>query len=264
MRATDNTVQILGELEETLLITSSRAANFVALLRHDRAIQETVPELVEAYEKFVAEDTRGTRLANLAAASHPSEDIALLGSRLPELMSVDLYNKYLAAISPGDQPRHRPPSRSVCFAQRIAIRGVRYANADTFERDSDVIFRRVESNGGSVTCAGRIDKIFTAPSSISSDPEAVAAFVVILIYSPLPASSNEETLALDSVCRSFHPVGGYLSSSRSQESCVIHATDIICHFAKLPLDDVLSDDDVIHVLQLDRASFFYFVFGHSI
>lgn len=226
----------------------------MALLRHDRAIQETVPELVEAYEKFATEDSRGTRLANLAAASHPSEDIALLGSQTPELLSHELYAKYLAAIIHDDQSPHRTPSRSVCFAQKIAIRGVRYASADVIERDSDVIFRRVESASRSQTCAGRINKIFTSPTLMSSDPNAVTVFVVIQPYGPLPATSNDETLALDRVCRSFHPVGGYLSSSRRQESCVVRATDIVCHFAKLSLDEVLLDDEVIHVLQLDRAS----------
>lgn len=230
----------------------------MALLRHDRAIQETIPEVVEAYERFAAEDARGTRLANLAAASHPSEDIALLGSRTPELISHELYTKYVAAIIPEDQYHQRPPSRSVCFAQKIAIRGVRYASADVNERDSDVIFRRVEPGSRSQTCAGRIDKIFTAPSLASSDPNAVTVFVVIQPYRPLPATSNEETLALDRVCRSFHPVAGYLSSSQRQESCVVRATDIVCHFAKLSLDEVLLDDNVIHVLQLDRVSIYLF------
>lgn len=264
MPAIDGTGETLGELEETLLVNSSRAANFVALLRYDRAIQETIPELVEAYEKFATEDSRGTRLANLAAASHPSEDIALLGSRTSELISHELYPKYLAAIIPEDHSYHPRPSRSVCFAQKIALRGVRYASADVFERDSDVIFHPVGPARGSQTCAGRIDKIFTAPPSMSSDSNAVNVFVVVQPYSPLPTTSNEKTLALDRVCRSFHPVAGYLSSSLRQESCIVRATDIVCHFAKLPLDEVLPDSDVMHVLQLDRVSQYLFECHYTI
>lgn len=257
MSPVDDAIHTPGELEETILINSSRAANFVALLRHDSAIRSTVPELVEAYEKFAAEDSRGTRLANLSAASHPSEDIALVGSSSPERLSNVLYPKYVAAaVSSSKEPPPRPPSRSVFLAQKIAIRGVRYASADVFERDSNVIFHRAEPGGEPQTIAGQIHKIFTAPSPMSSDPNAVTAFVEILPYSPLPAASSEEALTLDRVCRSFSPVGGYLSSSRKQESCVIHAADIVCHFAKLSLDEVLPDDDVMHVLQLDRVSLF--------
>lgn len=56
-------------------------------------------------------------------------------------------------------------------------------------------------------------------------------------------------LEFDRFCRSFHPVRGYLSSSRLQGVYIIHATDIVCHFAKLSMEG--ENADVMHVLQLD-------------
>lgn len=130
----------------------------------------------------------------------------------------------------------------------VVERGSRHNRQEYFERDSDVIFRREISSGSLQTCAGQIAKIFTAQQSTPDNPHAVTPFVAIHPYSPLPATANEDILALDRACRSFHPVGGYLSSTQRQDICIIRASDIICHFAKLSLDA-----DIMHVLQLDRV-----------
>lgn len=195
------------------------------------------------------------RLANLAASSHPSDEIALIGSRSPERLNDEIFSE-LADYSLFGDRSHQSFSRSVCFVQKMAVRGVRYAAKDVIERDSNVIFRRRNTSSQSEALPGRIFKIFTATPSASSSPDEVTPFVAIQPYQrlsdevlPEDQDKREDILDLDRVCRSFTPMCGYLSSTRTESVCVVHATNIICHFAKL-----LIEEEVMHVLHLDRVS----------
>lgn len=231
-----------------MMLSSCRYANFVALLRYDDSIQETVPELVKVFERVMAEDTRGTRLAYLESASHPSEAIAIIGSRSSKALNPTLYSAYLATLSSRNIATVPAPSKYVDFVRKMAIRGVSYAKRDEVERDSDVIFRRgTAQNGTPILCPGQIIEIFMAAGD---EPDVVTPFVAVRPYLPLPHSADDEFIRLDAVCQSFMPVGGFLSSMDAENvSCIIYATDIVCHFAKLTYED----QRIMHVLQLARV-----------
>lgn len=234
-----------------MMLSSCRYANFVALLRYDNSIQETVPELVKVFERVMAEDTRGTRLAYLESASHPSEAIAVIGSRSSKALNPTLYSAYLATLSSRDIAIVPPPSKYVDFVRKMAIRGVSYAKRDEVERDSDVLFRRgTTQNGTPILCPGQIIEMFMAAGD---EPDVVTPFVAVRPYLPLPRSADNEFIRLDAVCQSFMPVGGFLSSTDSENVvCVLYATDIVCHFAKLTYED----QRIMHVLQLGRVHSF--------
>lgn len=209
-----------------------------------------MPQLVEAYEKIVAEDNRGTRLAYLAGVFNPSEEIGILGSSSPERLEDRIYQPYITSRPPGGHSAINL-SRLVYAVDRMAIRGVRYTTQKALERDSDVIFRRNGSTDQQdQTYAGRIVYMFTTPPA-HGDSSTVVPYVAIEPYRPLPITVSDDTKHLDQVCRSFAPVGGYLSSSETEGIWVVHASDILCHFAKLSLEE--DGHHILHVLQLDRV-----------
>lgn len=233
-----------------MLINSCRSANFIALLRYDESIRATVPELVKAFEKLEAEDSRGTRLFNLANASRPEEEIAIIGNSTLKPLDAQLYTAFVTALALSRTSINRRPSRNVSFVQKMAIRGVRYTRNADVERDSEVIFRRNFMNRATQIWAGQIVDMFTAALPGFDHTHGVVPYVAVKPYLPLPESSRSEFIDLDTRCRSFTPVGGYLSSAQTEgAACVIHAADIVCHFAKLTYED----EDIIHVLQLGRV-----------
>lgn len=270
----------LGQLEATFLVSSCRAANLLALLRHDAVVRKDVAELVEVYESYAAEDNRGTRLANLASALHPTDEVVIIGDRKTSQVDDRILSLLAEVLSSRYGPSSaRPAGRNIRSVHKMAIRGVRYTAAKVIKRDSDVIFtpRLLSATGNNQnldTCPGRISQIFTYhPDSASTSTqilptapevapaeapvELVSVYVAIHPYGPLPDESSATIQSWNQSCREFGTAGGYLCSSTLLEDDshlqVVEASDILCHFAKLSI----PEHGLMHVLPLDRVRLLY-------
>jgi hypothetical protein len=126
--------------------------------------------------------------------------------------------------------------------------------------DSNVLFNyNSDDNSWS---AGSINAIFSHTRYAAGDSRGkVQTFVVVDPYVPL----SDDHAVLDpfrapNVCQA----GGKLFYCRFEMSpWLIAVDDIHCHFAFTPLEFASIDDDVMHVLPLNRVCQFTFVFWVS-
>ena len=221
-----------GELELTFTMSACRAANLEALM-DDGSIQTTATELVNAFTTVANEDHRGTRLAD---EIHFPQTKPPTHTRL-DSRTFNLFTQ-LVTHTTGGPGAWNLVTPEVLELGKITISGVIYASHKTLPRDSNIMFRRP---GRASHCIGRVDLIFQPRDGRTSD----ATFLAVSQFSPV------HDHAMNGVYGRFGFTGGYLYTEGHVTPRVIQTSDVICHFAKTPVES--EGQGLMHALPLNMV-----------
>jgi hypothetical protein len=250
--------------------SSAREANFQALLSDDRDVRTHVGDLVEVYENIRAEDVRGTRLAHMVDAAHPTQQEPSLvydGTRMRQSTLPDsllapfvqfLNRKQQTAVRSTnlDGPPGTAISREAKFLDKFSLRGVEYSTVECRIRNSHVLFRHFEPDASNQPEPGQITHIFlhsfvsTSPRPPkNNEPLHPGIYLCVRPYVSLqPELSN-----IDQMYRRFGFAGGFLCRRELAPPIIIEPCGIISHVAVTPLD--VEEHHVLHILPMDRVRF---------
>jgi len=229
IRGSETLITAPGELELTFTMTACRVANIHALMDDER-IQVTAPELLDTFTTVSNEDHRGTRLADEThfPPTKPPIHIQL------DSGTFNLLSQLIADTMDGFGPWNLVTPR-VLELRKITISGVIYSNHKSLPRDSNIIFRRP---GRTSHCIGRVDLIFQPGNSD-------ATFLAVSQFSLAPEHP------IQGVYRRFGFAGGYLYGEGRVTPRVIRTSDVICHFARTPVES--EGQGLVHALPLNTV-----------
>jgi len=118
--------------------SSTREANLQALLEDDSEVRSHVGDLVEVYKGILAEDVRGTRLAHMINAVHPTQQTAdvaydensLRESSLPNAI-LAVFRQFLHCKHPGlgEGSFAAAASPTAKVLDKFSLHGVQYSTA---------------------------------------------------------------------------------------------------------------------------------------
>jgi hypothetical protein len=253
--------------------SSVREANFQALLSDDSEMRSHVRDLVEVYEAIRTEDVRGTRLAHMVHAAHPTQQPELVydgmhlrDSSLPDsvlesfVQFLNCNHRTTAESSNLNSLIHPVVSTEAKFMNSISLRGVQYSTTNYRTRNSHVLFRPFRL--GSTTTGkalghskpGQITHIFLhslspSPSSPTADGSSHNPYVYLVVqpYGSLQAELGDT----DQMYRRFGFAGGFLCSRELGPTIIIEPSNIISHVAVTP--QYIKGHPLLHVLPMDRV-----------
>ncbi|OBZ66279.1 hypothetical protein A0H81_13832 [Grifola frondosa] len=235
-----NTNKNFGELEMTYMRSSCRAANLRPLLRHP-TVREALDGAISIHQELSNEVNHGTRLDDILRASGmvDKESKDDVGTGKKELSLDDsTFNALLQRVN-------SEMGTSIYIDERCKVKasGVQYKAQDMAPQDSNIIFCLPTFDANS---AGRIKLIFLHTRPTSDGSRVAEIFIAVQRLVEL----SENDAALDNF-RTFKHAGGRLCYGRYHEDIrIIRPTDIICHFAKTPMDDLKFSEKVVHTLTL--------------
>ncbi|KAF9786638.1 hypothetical protein BJ322DRAFT_1003379, partial [Thelephora terrestris] len=232
-----------GELEATFTIAICRSSNLQSILDRNDITSDARP-LIEAFTKVANEDHRGTRLAD--ETHHPP-------TKPPKALclSDDVHQLLVSLLNRRYQTRRFTTIRnSPWFVQpavlkldKLSIRGVIYASAESLPRDSNIIFRKP---GDPTLRVGKIKTIFSS----TNHEAAEIAYLVMEEWLPVMDPTAQRTY------QQFGFAGGFLCQNRTTETAsVIENCDVVCHFAKTFLGQ--RNGETFHALPLDKVREFF-------
>lgn len=243
---------------------SRREANLRALLSDNGEVRESVAELAKTYEAFLAEDSRGTRLAHMVDTTQrldfAFDETHLRESSLPDaehiLLSQFLNQKHRTTIYSIGCPPSRMVSPKAKFLDKFSLRGVQYSTASCRTRNSHVFFRPWQDSPESSVRPGQITHIFLHSQADGLRTEEDEGrchhrFVYLCIqpYAPLHSELGDA----DKSYRRFGFAGGFLSGRDLGPPIIVDHSSIISHVAVTPRE--IRGHKVFHILPMDRVSF---------
>lgn len=220
--------------------------------------QQQVPEqllpIIGEYEKRFMADIRGTFINdNLAFDEHflqLEEKVHWNNSNLPVLpkKTQELLRGWIAKHDPLCFTNGFIPSTGYTRS-KIGRLGQIFQIHSASVGDSKVLF--TDSTDGQSLLAGSINSIFSHTRYDPGGQRMTQTFLIVDKYTRL---SDGHVLAdpyrQPDICKA----GGCLFYNRFDTSpLLIHVNDIRCHFAFTPLKITDIDEEVIHVLPLDRV-----------
>ena len=210
-------------------MTACRTANLEWMMQGENI--DSVRPLIEAFAKVSNEDHRGTRLSD--EAHFPS-------SKPPKTMTLHPHIHNLLLQLTNDAPTAHvsslyPPN--ALELQKVSISGVIYSSEATLPWDSNIIFRRP---GGLSHRVGRIKSIF----QVSYQPETT--FLVVSQHRFISSTD------VRNVYQRFGFAGGFLcNADEDSRLLVIRSKDVVCHFAKIVLNQ--EEEKLMHALPLNAV-----------
>ncbi|KJA13951.1 hypothetical protein HYPSUDRAFT_150983 [Hypholoma sublateritium FD-334 SS-4] len=223
-----NTNHMLGQLDGSIFMASSRYSNVMALLRDDPETQRAARDIIETMDSMEREDLRGFRLAKALdpdnthhmANMKPSQPVALEGNVFQLLKDLE------------DDPNLH--DREVVFVPQISLGGVCYGVFDSKHyRDSAIIF-------GNVNKMGVIQKIFKYHEGW-----------YLLVH-------QHRNFTRANFVDPYLPYGfaaGFLCNAEADIVHLVRLSDIISHCAITPI----PEGECIHIMPVDRVSVRLFV-----
>jgi hypothetical protein len=190
------------------------------------------------------EDRRGTRFGDI------QQDFSVQSEAKKIVLDIDSHNQLVGFLnrksdavifSTGNGPGQHV-TRNALQLEKVSIRGIMYAGTDSLPRDSYIIFQKKKE-----TRPGQIVRIFSHTHT-RSDGTIVASHY--LVVSPFSTLNSADSNRLDKF-RKFGFAGGFLCHNNRRQSEVVEASDVVCQFAKTPMN--VGGMDLIHVLPLDRV-----------
>jgi hypothetical protein len=253
--------------------SSSREGKLRALLSDHSEVRESVSELANTYEAFLAEDVRGTRLAHMVEEAQVTQELdhhvtfdetSLHESSLPHailLLLVQFLNQKHRTIlysSSSDDSTRRMLSPRVRLLDKFSLRGVEYSTAGHRTRNSHVLFSAPMSNSSEISGnlgSGQITHVFihsqvSAPGAQEDEQwlHHLPIYLCIQPYAPLERQLND----VDQSYRRFEFAGGFLSGREFQPHIIVDHFSIVSHVAVTPLE--VRGSKVLHILPMDRVS----------
>ncbi|KAJ3513964.1 hypothetical protein NLJ89_g2648 [Agrocybe chaxingu] len=238
-----NTNNKIGELEGTMLRTSARSANVLALLSDNEDVRHLMQDMVNTFEGIQREDARGYRLASILDPNSPafSPRSRPLQQEIPPPF-FQIFCENFANGNP-DIPK------AALFFKEISRSSICYGvcTGPTF-RNSSVIF---SNHGSPGSRAGIVDHIFVYAFRDQADRRSEVPFFCLR---ELVAVNSEVSAAYTR----YGPFGGFLCHSEEKIPRVVHISEIISHFALTPMKIYGSTAEesmaVLHVLPVDREA----------
>jgi len=225
-------IPALGELELTFTMTACRAANIEALM-DGGYIPTAAQELANAFTTVANEDHRGTRLA---------DETHFPPTKPPTRTRLDPRTFHLLTQLIVDTTDRSDAwnlvTAEVLELEKFTISGVIYSDHKSLPRDSNIIFQRP---GRASHCVGRVDSIFQPGDGRSPG----TTFLAVSQFSLVREHPMQD------VCRRFGFAGGYICTEDRVTHRVIRASDVICHFARTPME--LEGRGLVHVLPLNTV-----------
>ena len=232
---------LIGQLEKTFLLTACRNANLQVLLK-DKAIGDTVEELLKAFGSFTGENRRGSRLSDFR---NPAQRLKLVGN--PK--SIHLDERTHSALRSAVTSRATAPwvdfftnhRRKVSAYKKIVIRGVPFHTRQSAAGDSYITFE-----SGDEIWSGSIVQILL--------PEgALDVHSVLLSVETFPPLSPEDQENDPYQLWGFS--GGELFYDHSLDTpIIITPTQILGHVAKTSVGKVFGiERPCVHTLPLDQV-----------
>jgi hypothetical protein len=258
-----------GELELTFMRSSAREAKLQALLFDHGEVRERVDELAKTYQAFLAEDTRGTRLAHMIEKAQLTQqpdfifdETCLRDMILPDAVllpfSQFLHQKHASTTHSTD----RSPGLSVLprakFLDKFSFRGVQYSTASSRTRNSRVLFRPPKLDSSESLAnpeAGQIIHAFlhsqiNTHRALEDEGRVRYSSICLCIQPYVPV--QPELGDVDKSYRRFGFAGGFLSAQTLGPPVIVDASSIISHVAVTRLN--IRGYGVLHVLPMDRVS----------
>jgi hypothetical protein len=200
--------------------------------------------LIDAFNKIANEDHRGTHLAD--EIHHPptkpprtlylSDPVYQL---LVSFLNQRYQTNYYTTIRNG--PWFVP--QTVLGLDKLSIRGVVYASAESLPRDSNVIFRKP---GDPTLRIGKINMIFCSSHCGANYQETKVTCLVVEEWLPVMDPAAQKSY------QQFGFAGGFLCQNRAVETVtVIEDGDVVCHFAKTFLGQ--KNSERFHALPLNKV-----------
>ena len=225
-------IPVLGEIELTFMMTACRVANIEALMDSE-SVPAAAQELVDAFTAVSDEDHRGTRLADEIhfPPTKPPTDIRL-DDKIFRLLT-QLVESTRDETSPWNLV-----TPQVLELEKITISGVIYSKHGSLPRDSNIMFRRP---GRTSHCVGRVDIIFQPRGWAASD----TTFLAVSQFSLVTGHP------MQNVYGRFGFTGRYLYTEGRVTPRVIRTSDVICHFARTPVES--EGQGLVHALPLNSV-----------
>lgn len=213
------------------------------MLDRDDITSDAQP-LIEAFTKISNEDHRGTRLAdeNHHAPTKPPRNL-YLPDIVHQLLVLSLNRRYQTTryTTTWDSPWFVP--QTVLKLDKLSIRGVVYASAESLPRDSNVIFRKP---GDPTLRIGKIVIIFSSSHREANYRERKFTYLVVEEWVPVADPAAQQTY------QQFGFAGGFLCQNRVAEMVsVIEGEGVVCHFAKTFLGE--WGGEIFHALPLNKV-----------
>jgi len=188
------------------------------------------------------EDACGYQRASLLNPSAPS--FTLESKAQPFELGREMYELLVYLISMDSRPLTLP--QSALSVEEISIGGISYSTSTSTKfRDSNVIFSSPASDDSS-SRAGSVEVIFRYTYSSAANQEISEYFLAIWEYLPMDGSDG-----LIDIYRTFGFAGGYLCQPHAETLHVIRLSNVVSHFALMPIQ--LRMTEVIHILPVDRV-----------
>ncbi|RXW19244.1 hypothetical protein EST38_g6612 [Candolleomyces aberdarensis] len=226
----------LGDLEGTLLRTSVRHANIIAMLKDDTGLLETASNLVQRMTMNDKERLRGFRLAEMFSLDSSLEDGN--GRHRSGELDVFCHNLLCSVLQAPPTERNVSVSRRVVFLEAITHRNSVYAVWNSLRyKDSAILYIDQEGSRN----AGVIQEIFKLDHRYSSGKAVVLPFVILRKYNQMAEQEDPY--------RQYGIAGGFSCELELTSTIEIVAmSQVLCHVAVTSF----AEHNFTHILPINR------------
>ena len=238
-----------------------QAANVHALIS-DPTIKPHIEELATAFETFASSDKQRTHIHSALSCIISDEMIGQprQGLHREQALQPDIYTALLSYLNHeigtaafasyhGERRENQyflSPQGILC--SHVKIQGVKYQPDHISPGNANIVF---SSPGSSTSALAKIIEIFL---HTRRDLTGVMVEETFLAVQELLHLSNSE--GHHDIFRQYSAFGGILYyADYSMVIQVFHPKDLICHFAKTPMEVQSISRPCFHVLPLDRVSY---------
>jgi hypothetical protein len=247
-----------GEMELTFMERTCQAANIYSLMM-DPDIKSHMADLVSAFGNFINKDSHGTQILNALSLLSEEEMIGKPRNeqKMHEILDKTIYQALLIRLNQEtdsliyadwysqnqNQPSLSPYSVSCVY---LKTHGIQYQPYHISSGNSNVVFQPINTSS---EAAGQIIEIFLHTHENQMGNTVEETFVVVKQLVSLSSSDQQYD-----VFRKYNPIGGILYYAEYSSTIqVIRPQDLVCHFAKTPLQIQDIEKLCIHVLPLDQV-----------
>jgi hypothetical protein len=238
-----------GQLESTMLMSSARNSNLLAILDDDKELGVTVQNLKETLKFMQTENLRGFRLSEFLDPNAPDYHVNAKATR--QVLKPEHFRLLASFLDlPGNG--ESTVCKEVVSLERISFQGLCYG---TFQsphyRDSSIIFRASAAHPVSSeqrqngALAGVIDMIFESECRVQGGE--VLKRIFLFVNEHLSVQRSRPTF--HDPYRKYGFAAGFLCERQSSTRHIIELTQIVSHFALT----TLPAEDLIHVMPVDRV-----------
>jgi hypothetical protein len=232
-------ISCLGDLEGTLLRTSVRCANSLALVSDQPALASHAKSMMARMDAINQERLRGFRLAEFLDPSYAHTDPELGWENHTDRLPDALYDLLCEALQAPANERNVPVSRNVCFKDAVSVNGNTYGIWESRRyRDSLVLIQGNDSQSAAI-----LDSIFQHRHVNASGERTSKVYFAARTYLFLPEPSR--------IYGQYGFSAGFCCDrdQRTMQRVVVPSTMVVCHIATTDF----GEGSHIHVLPINRV-----------